>query len=180
VFGGFVFDPGWHGEVEEGLQVGCGRGLVVFVYFSQRWEMVLFYAGMVLAEVDGARGAHGSGGGKAAMALPPPGLMSAPASRATSPLPLTGRRCTAKRAMWTALSVVGLLLMSQPDEGGVETPGWVFLTSLIPRWWEDEHRYWRSVGAIVFIMAVGRSRGWQRFFNLTVVQYFGKISYAIY
>jgi peptidoglycan/LPS O-acetylase OafA/YrhL len=32
----------------------------------------------------------------------------------------------------------------------------------------------------VFIMAVGRSRGWQRFFNLTVVQYFGKISYAIY
>jgi hypothetical protein len=146
VFGGFVFDPGWHGEVEEGLQVGCGRGVGGFRLFQSKVGDGAIYAGMVLAEVDGARGAHGSGGGKAAMALPPLGLMSAPASRATSPLPSTGRRCTAKRAMWTALSVVGLLLMSQPDEGGVETPGWVFLTSLIPRWWEDEHRYWQSVG----------------------------------
>jgi peptidoglycan/LPS O-acetylase OafA/YrhL len=82
--------------------------------------------------------------------------------------------------MWTALSIVGMYLMSQPDVGGAETPGWVFLTSLIPSWWDDEHRYWQSAGAILFVLAVGRSRGWQRFFNLDVVQYFGKISYPLY
>jgi len=82
--------------------------------------------------------------------------------------------------MWAALSIVALYLMSQPDERGAETPGWVFLTSLIPEWWTDEHRYWQSAGAILFVLAVGRSKGWQRFFNLPVPQYFGKISYAIY
>ncbi|AEO56000.1 hypothetical protein MYCTH_2124971 [Thermothelomyces thermophilus ATCC 42464] len=32
---------------------------VAFAYLSQRWELVLFYAGMVLAEMDVARSAHG-------------------------------------------------------------------------------------------------------------------------
>jgi peptidoglycan/LPS O-acetylase OafA/YrhL len=70
--------------------------------------------------------------------------------------------------------------MSQPDEGGAETPGWVYLTSLIPKWWGDEHRYWQSVGAVIFVLAVGRSACWQRFFNLAAVQYLGRISYAVY
>lgn len=33
---------------------------------------------------------------------------------------------------------------------------------------------------MVFIIGVGRAPGWQRFFNTSVIQYFGKISYAIY
>jgi peptidoglycan/LPS O-acetylase OafA/YrhL len=158
-------------------------GLVAFVYFSKRWEMVLFYAGMVLAEVDVARGLHGGCSG-AEVVLPGPGLMmsesrSRPRSPSPSP-PRTKRRSSLRRAMWTALSIVGMYLMSQPDVGGAETPGWVFLTSLIPSWWDDEHRYWQSAGAILFVLTVGRSRGWQRFFNLDVVQYFGKISYPLY
>ncbi|KAJ4306196.1 hypothetical protein N0V88_000992 [Collariella sp. IMI 366227] len=85
-----------------------------------------------------------------------------------------------RRLFWGVVSVIGLYLMSQPDEGGADTPGWVYLTSLIPKWWDDEHRYWQSAGAMVFVLAVGRSVGWQRFFNLGWVQYFGRISYAIY
>ena len=154
-----------------GVVVG---GLVLYAFVSQRWEMVLFYAGMVLAEVDVARGALGS-----AVALPAPGLMSGETSRAGSPSP-PARRRTSRRAMWNALSVVGLYFMSQPDEKGAVTPGWVFLTSLIPKWWNEEHRYWQSIGAVLFVWAVGRSPGWQRFFNLGVVQYFGRISYALY
>ncbi|KAK3301274.1 acyltransferase family-domain-containing protein [Chaetomium fimeti] len=163
-------------RLKRGWRLGVVGGLVVFVYLSKRWEMVLFYAGMVLADLDVARGAHGSAG----PALPAPGLMSGSSSRASSPSPSSPKRRTARRAIWTALSVVGLFLMSQPDERGADTPGWVFLTSLIPKWWTDEHRYWQSAGAILFVLAVGRLKGWQRFFNLPVVQYFGKISYAIY
>jgi peptidoglycan/LPS O-acetylase OafA/YrhL len=169
------------GRLKKGWRVAVVAGLVVFVYLSQRWEMVLFYAGMVLAEMDVVRGAHGSAAGAApALPLPVPGLMSASSSRASSPSPLPTRRWTTRRALWAALSIVGLYLMSQPDERGAETPGWVFLTSLIPEWWTDEHRYWQSAGAILFVLAVGWSRGWQLFFTLPVVQYFGRISYALY
>ncbi|EAQ92431.1 hypothetical protein CHGG_00666 [Chaetomium globosum CBS 148.51] len=165
--------------LRRGWRLGVVAGLVVFVYCSKRWEMVLFYAGLVLAELDAARGAHGHAPALP-VSVPVPGLMSGPSSRASSPSPSGLKRRTAKRVMWAALSIVGLFLMSQPDERGAETPGWVLLTSLIPEWWTDEHRYWQSAGAILFVLAVGRSRGWQRFFNLSVPQYFGKISYAIY
>ncbi|KAG7288631.1 hypothetical protein NEMBOFW57_004985 [Staphylotrichum longicolle] len=172
-------------RLRRGWRAAVVGALVVYAFVSQRWEMVLFYAGMVLAEVDVARGAHGGegGGGGAAATLPAPGLMSGETSRAglSSPSsPGRRRRRRSRRAMWNALSVVGLYFMSQPDEKGAETPGWVFLTSLIPEWWNDEHRFWQSIGAVLFVWAVGRSPGWQRFFNLGVVQYFGKISYALY
>ncbi|KAH6649870.1 acyltransferase family-domain-containing protein [Chaetomium tenue] len=163
--------------LRRGWRLGVVGGLAVFVYCSKRWEMVLFYAGLVLAELDVARGAHGRA---PVLPVPVPGLMSGSNSRASSPSPSGPKRRTVKRAMWAVLSIVGLFLMSQPDERSAETPGWVFLTSLIPEWWTDEHRYWQSTGAILFVLAVGRSRGWQRFFNLPVPQYFGKISYAIY
>lgn len=70
--------------------------------------------------------------------------------------------------------------MSQPDEGGEETPGWVWLSGMIPGWWGDKHRFWQSFGAVLFVLAVTRSSGLQRAFNSGVVQYFGRISYAIY
>ncbi|KAL2167608.1 hypothetical protein VTG60DRAFT_1044 [Thermothelomyces hinnuleus] len=149
---------------------------VAFAYFSQRWELVFFYAGMVLAEMDVARSAHGGSGAAAAASC----LVSASTSRSSSPAHLSTRRCTPRRAMWAVVSIVGLFLMSQPDERGADTPGWVFLTSLIPEWWTDEHRYWQSAGSVLFVLAVGRSRGWQRFFTSPVPQYFGRISYTFY
>ncbi|AEO62401.1 uncharacterized protein THITE_2106517 [Thermothielavioides terrestris NRRL 8126] len=152
------------------VRMAVVAGLVLFVYWSERWEMVLFYAGMVLAELDVVRGAHGSG-------LAGAGALPVAASPAPGRLV---RRFTTKRTVWMAVSIVGLYLMSQPDEDGGQAPGWVYLTSLIPKWWKDEHRYWQSVGAILFVLAVGRSAWWQRFFTLPAVQYFGKISYAIY
>ncbi|KAH6631011.1 acyltransferase family-domain-containing protein [Chaetomium sp. MPI-SDFR-AT-0129] len=207
---------GWRGVVM--------GGLVGFGFCSGRWEMVLFWAGMGLAELDVIRGAHvtggflGSGGEKGVMVLPAPGLMagggaaagvvalpslmtsssplgsgsrrnsnSSSSSRTSSPSPTTPLKHRHRhhhtllhRAFITTLSITALYLLSQPDENGAETPGWVYLTSLIPQWWTDEHRYWQSAGAILFVYAVGRSRGWQRFFTLPAMQYLGRISYALY
>lgn len=132
------------------------------------------------------------------MVLPAPGLMagagsvssvtssspsnSSSSSRTTSPspTPLKHKRPTLHTAFITTLSITALYLLSQPDERGASTPGWIYLTSLIPQWWTDEHRYWQSAGAILFVYAVGRSRGWQRFFTLPAMQYLGRISYALY
>ncbi|KAL2020953.1 hypothetical protein VTK56DRAFT_7840 [Thermocarpiscus australiensis] len=165
------------------LRFAAVGALAAWVYRCERWEMLLFYAGMLLAEMDVIRGVHG-GGGATTAALPvasPPSQMSAGSvSRAGSPPSPLAEQSTAKRALWIAVSILGLYFMSQPDQNGAETPGWVFLTGLIPDWWSDEHRYWQSIGAVLFVLAVGRSSGWQRFFNLGVVQYLGRISYAIY
>lgn len=82
---------------------------------------------------------------------------------------------------WVAFSIAALYLMSQPDGKGDVTPGWIYLTSLVPEWWGGEsYRHWQVVGASLFVLAVGHSRSWQGIFNTAVVQYLGKISYAIY
>ncbi|KAK0741115.1 hypothetical protein B0T18DRAFT_419483 [Schizothecium vesticola] len=75
-----------------------------------------------------------------------------------------------------------MYLMSQPDEGGEDTAGWVVLSGWIPEGWgENKHRYWQSVGAWLFVLAVGRSEAWKRgVFNTAPVQYLGRISYALY
>ena len=82
---------------------------------------------------------------------------------------------------WLAVSVVALYLLSQPDANEHKTPGWIYLCSFVPRWWNVEgFRYWQSAGAVLFILAVGHSKSWQRLFNSGIIQYLGKISYAIY
>lgn len=141
-------------------------GFVSFItYRHSRWDLLLFLGGMVLAELDHIRGAH-----VAAPALP------IDEKRPSSP---SFRRV--KSLFWNGVCLLGLYLLCFPDDYGWETPGWVYLTSQVPEWWGEEHfRYWQSAGAVVFILGVNYSPGWQRFFNTGVVQYFGKISYAFY
>ncbi|KAI9167645.1 O-acetyltransferase PaAT-1 [Paramyrothecium foliicola] len=143
-------------------------GCMWITYRYSRWELILFFCGMLLAEMDHIRGAHVS-----SPALPVKEEI-APAESITSRLKL-------KPAFWFLVSIGAMYLMCQPDSRGHMTPGWVYLTSLIPEWWSVEgYRYWQSIGAVIFVYAVGHSPCWQRFFNSGVVQYFGKISYAIY
>jgi peptidoglycan/LPS O-acetylase OafA/YrhL len=70
--------------------------------------------------------------------------------------------------------------MSQPDQSFEETPGWIWLSSLIPNWFEEKYRYWQTIGSITFVLAVNRLPLLQKPFNTPLVQYFGKISYALY
>lgn len=137
-----------------------------FVYRSSRWDFVLFLGGMILAELDLIRDAH---------APPPPSL---PLDSKTPGVP---RSRPLRSLFWNLMSVVALYLLCQPDGRGEETPGWMWLTAQIPEWWDDEpYRYWQSVGAILMVASAARSSAWQALFNTCVVQYLGKISYAIY
>jgi peptidoglycan/LPS O-acetylase OafA/YrhL len=70
--------------------------------------------------------------------------------------------------------------MSQPDDFFAETPGWIWLSSLIPEWFSEKYRYWQVLGSITFVLAVNRLPLLQKPFNTPIVQYFGKISYALY
>ncbi|KAH7326043.1 acyltransferase family-domain-containing protein [Stachybotrys elegans] len=143
-------------------------GVMWITYRNCRWELVLFFCGMLIAELDHIRGAH----------IPPPAL---PIEEKLEPSSMVVTQSKVMPWVWTLTSLVGLYLMCQPDARGDVAPGWIYLTSLIPPWWNEEgYRYWQSIGAVIFVFAVGHCPGWQRFFNTAFVQYFGKISYAIY
>jgi peptidoglycan/LPS O-acetylase OafA/YrhL len=71
--------------------------------------------------------------------------------------------------------LLGLWVGSMPDFNGEVTPGFRFLWSTMP--WEP---FWHSLGAVLVIWSITRSRAIQSVFGLQVVQYFGKISFSVY
>lgn len=136
--------------------------LMYYSYTCSRWELMLFLSGILLVEWDHIRGAH----------IPPSVIGEKEA---------TPSRSTSKTIFWHLVSAVGLFLLSQPEEEGETTPGWAYLTSLIPEWWEvEQQRYWQSAGAVCFLFGVGHSPWWQQVFTSRIAQYLGKISYSIY
>lgn len=160
--------------------------VMAFSYRSDRWEMVLFYVGMLYAELDIIRGAHTNPATNAALQ----GQQGLPT---TEPKPMdyvgTGTSTTTlaqasksrlARFGWFLLATLSLYLLSQPDVNSEHTPGWVFLSSLIPEWVDDKYRYWQCVGATLFVFCTARMPTLQRLFNSPPVQYLGRISYAIY
>lgn len=159
--------------------------LIAFSYRNDRWEMVLFYVGMLFAELDLIRGAHSDPTTTAALQG-----HSLPTTEPKEPMDYVGTghqqsysaasKSRLKRFGWFLLATLSLFLLSQPDVNSENTPGWIFLSSLIPEWVDDKYRYWQCVGAIMFVFCVARMPSLQRLFNSPPVQYLGKISYAIY
>lgn len=139
-----------------------------FTYRNDRWEMILFFSGMFLAELDIIRGARRD---TSHTPLSPP---LAP-SRSPSSTPRY-----IHQLFWLLLGLSSLYLMSQPDDDFADTPGWITLSTYIPEWFSDKYRYYQCLGSILFILATTHSPLLQKPFNHPMAQYFGKISYAIY
>ncbi|KAI3318002.1 acyltransferase family-domain-containing protein [Xylariaceae sp. AK1471] len=158
-----------------------------FVLRSDRWEMLLFLAGLVIAELDVRRGAHEGCGGTALG-----NAQSMSAGSSSSPmllLPLSEKTDTGtflpklystKVSFWTLVSIPALYLLSSPDAGPYDVPGYIVLSTLIPSWFSEKYRFWQAVGACLFVFCTARSRGWQRVFERAPVQYLGRVSYAMY
>jgi peptidoglycan/LPS O-acetylase OafA/YrhL len=142
-------------------------GITLFVLRNDRWEMLLFFSGMFIAELDLIRQSSAASFS----------LFSSIFGEAD---PSKSRKYILLPAFWTLLAFLSLYLMSQPDEHSAETPGWIWLYSLIPECFSDKYRYWQSIGSIFLVLAVSRLPLLQRPFNTQIVQYFGKISYALY
>jgi peptidoglycan/LPS O-acetylase OafA/YrhL len=155
-------------RLRTGVRFVCLGALMWFTLLSDRWEMLLFLAGMGLAEMDIIRGAHNP----------------VPQTPEISLLPFeekpTPRRPKQLANLWIGLSIVAMYLMSQPDAGTEGVYGWETLGSWVPEYFSDKYRFWQMWGSILFVFCVARSPPWQRVFNTPVVQYFGRISYAIY
>ncbi|KAI8633807.1 acyltransferase family-domain-containing protein [Xylariaceae sp. FL1651] len=156
-----------------------------FVLRSDHWEMLLFLAGMLVADLDVRRGAHEQREdrgrtttttkvvkGGAGLLLP---LDEKRTAGETPPGPQS-----AGISLWALVSALALYLLSCPDAGTDNVPGWMFLGTLIPEWFVEKYRFWQIFGACLFVFCAARSRGWQRVFEVAPVQYLGRVSYAVY
>ncbi|OJD40787.1 acyltransferase [Diplodia corticola] len=177
---------------------------VAFIIFCTRWgrfEVVLFLAGSLLAELDLITNTWGPAAPPvqhrrqpsllptstnpttppllttietAAPPPPSPAVFCPHPTKPAHPLPLAFFHLTTFTA--------GLYLLSFPDEYGDYTPGYTYLSLHIPDIYREScpYRFWQSAGAILTLHAICNSRALRRPFQTPVAQYLGKISYAFY
>lgn len=141
-------------------------GLIWWGVHWDRWEICLFWSGCLLAELDLIRIARDT-------ALQPPSYMSIPEK--------TKRR--SKRLwnwFWAINFVVALYLASYPDDKGEDTPGYRYLATWIPEYYSEKYRFWQCFAAVQIVWTVNNADFLKKPFNTPVIQYLGKISYAIY
>lgn len=81
----------------------------------------------------------------------------------------------------------GWYLLCQPAMKGqtqyfTETPGYIWLSKLVPAAYFPEHyyRYWQSWGALMLIHSLLRIEWLQRFLSTRLLRYLGKISFMLY
>lgn len=154
--------------------------LLTFVFLNywaihwDRWEMILFWSGALLAELDLIAQA------RAQSANNNPPEMHLDSSIANSSAKRGQRRDRVWRWFWLFNFICGLYLASYPDEWGHVTPGYRYLTTLIPGFYSEKLRFWQSIGAVQIVWSVNNADFLKGLFTGPVVQYLGKISFAIY
>jgi peptidoglycan/LPS O-acetylase OafA/YrhL len=134
-------------------------GLTLFVFLKDRWDLALFFSGIFIAELD--------------IIMQASSAIASISTSARSPSKL-------RPTLWILLAIVSLYLMSQPDELFDQTPGWRTLSKFIPGFFTQKYRFYQTLGSISLVLAVTRLPLLQKPFTGPVVQYFGKISYALY
>lgn len=127
--------------------------LCIVAVANDRWEMLLFWGGMILAELNE---------GTASLSKPAALLNKA------------------WYAFYLANLICGLYLASYPDLGGDATPGYVYLTTLVPSTYKQTRRFWQGIGGFQIVMSVSCIPALARFFASGIPRYLGQISFALY
>ncbi|TDZ67940.1 hypothetical protein CTRI78_v002548 [Colletotrichum trifolii] len=155
-------------------RLGIGCFLSAYSLVFGRWDMAAFIGGTVLSEWD-IRSAAASdetslgypakgnprGGGRKGGVLQT--VASAPATR------------------WAA-TFVALYLLSYPDAAAEWTPGFVTLSSLVPRYYIplSGWMFYQSMGAVLLLPCILRSPLLVRLLEGRLPQYLGKVSFSLY
>lgn len=138
--------------------------LVIYVYALDRWDVALFYSGLLIADT-----------------LTPSASRSSPPPEGTMlKAPLSGLIPATK----AFLLLASLFLLSAPDFCAVSTPGYRLLGRLIPSSDPAPFRFLPNIGAVMLVSLVVHTRPnnmlLSRLLNSAVPQYLGRISYSLY
>jgi hypothetical protein len=139
--------------------------LIIWCHEKDRWEMILFYSGFLLAELDFRRETLA-----AANVLPTTGVS----------LPKPSQCQGSWTVLYISVFLVGIYLGGQPQLHVEHAPGWATLYSWIPTYVSLEQRYWVGWAAILLVWSTSNSALLQRLFTNGPVQYLGKISFSLY
>lgn len=139
--------------------------LSIWGSYWNRWEMLPFWTGAILAELDHIKEAH-----KEELR----GIVTAETDN-----------CTNCVSLWQVCAhsvtfVLGLYLASYPDTDGHVSPGYIWLTNMIPRCFHEKHRFWGNIGAIMIVWSVSNLKYIKHIFTTGLMQYLGKISFPLY
>ncbi|KXT09246.1 hypothetical protein AC579_6772 [Pseudocercospora musae] len=139
-------------------------GMAAFSLVIFRWDLMLFFAGALVAErITGQRRPgpyddiadykrHDEGNGAD-----------------------HGIRKAVRICISTALALMALLLLSYPDHEAWTNPLYHVLAAM-----DDNHRVWQSFGAALLLFTCGYSPSLQCIFGSGVMRWLGHISYGLY
>lgn len=127
-----------------------------------RWDMATFLGGTIMSEMD-IRSSSG------------PGHLS----HSSAGFQRSTRGETAMR--WCAI-FVALFLLSYPDAGAEYTPGFIFLSDWVPKYYIplSGWMFYQPMGALTLVHCILRSRVLRSFLEAPTAQYLGKISFSLY
>lgn len=130
-----------------------------------RWEMVPFWAGVIIAELDLVK--------------------IAKEERRLSDKSESGHLSVGCHSCWrtcfnSMMLVVGSFLASYPDADGHASPGYVWLTTMIPKRYSEKHRFWPTIGAVMIVWSISNLDYMKKVFNARLLSYLGQISFPLY
>lgn len=135
-----------------------------------RWDMATFMGGMALSELDIIQ--------SSAEGLAPPAT-SGRGGRALGGLHRSTTGGTLVR--WLTI-LLALYFLSYPDAGAEYTPGFIFLSDWVPRYYIplSGWMFYQSMGALMLLPCILRSPVLVRLLETRPVQYLGKVSFSLY
>lgn len=147
-------------------RVGGFVGVAWFALQWARWDVVLFLSGAVLADLD-LQITKGVEVGWHTFNKRTPEREQHPA--------------WVRHIICIMAFVLGLFLMASPERDGHLSPGYVWLTSLIPEsFFDSQLRFWTMFGGILYLASINNLKMLSWVYNTSVVQYLGRISFGLY
>lgn len=137
-------------------------GLTVFATLWGRWDMLCFWSGAILAELDARLVDSNQHNDEGFWARQPP-----------------TRRLVAKVVCYSSF-VFALYLLSFPEHNAWSTYGYMTLSSWVPVTFSQHDRFWQVVGATIAACCINNSSVLQKFFASRPVRYLGNISFSMY
>lgn len=132
------------------LRLSVEGFLVIHSFGHRRWDVALFAAGMMIAELQV--------------------VLKKPAS---------GTRLKLVNLALVGTLVVGMFLAGYPRDNNVQTPGYMWSKNVWP-YSAYRRRFWIAVGAIMTIGPIAFLPSVQAIFVTRPLKYLGRISFALY
>jgi peptidoglycan/LPS O-acetylase OafA/YrhL len=144
-------------------------GLIIMCYVWSTIYIALFLGGLVIADLNLSRTTSAK----------------QTSEQSDSTYATAQVKSMEERAAWTFVFVLGLFLLSQPDNYHSSVRPWPFLRSFVPAHLDKEsdqlaQHFYLSIGAIILIYALDNYSALQTPLRWDFCQYLGDISFGVY